>query len=101
MYIDGTFASFQQRTDTFSLKIYFSYRSSFVQAEITNFPSKPQDTQQDIFLKPVIRDNGFISYMYGRIFSEYNLSLSSIKTLWEQDLGEVFDEDRENPGLMD
>lgn len=31
--------------------------------------------------------------MYGRIFSEYNHSLSSIKTLWEQDLGEVFDED--------
>lgn len=97
LYIEGTFASFQQLTIKFSLKQsnFFQYLQirSFAQTELPNFPSKPQDTPQDKFLEPVLRQKGFISYMYGKIFSEYSQSLSSIKKLWEQDLGEALEED--------
>lgn len=96
LYIDETFASFQQLTERFSLgrNNFFQYLQirSFIQAETPNFPTKPED-EKNTFLQPVFREKGFISYMYSKIFSECNHSFSSIKTLWEQDLGEVLEED--------
>lgn len=53
----------------------------------------PSDTSLDIFFKPAPTLKGMISFIYAQIHSLRLVSLSSIKALWEEDLGIAFSDD--------
>lgn len=96
LYIDNTFASFEQLSKKLSLsnQHFFRYLQihNFVFHRFPQFPSIPSDTPLDTFLKPAPALNGMISLIYAQIHSLRLVSLSSIKVLWEEDLGIAFTE---------
>lgn len=97
LYIDNTFASFEQLSKKISLpnQHFFRYLQirNFVLHRFPQFPSMPSDTSLDIFLKPAPTLKGMISFIYAQIHSLRLVSLSSIKALWEEDLGIAFSDD--------
>lgn len=97
LYIDNTFASFEQLSGKFGLPKQHLFRffqiRSFVNSRFPQFPNTPTDSPLDTFLKPVPVLKGMISYFYTRIHLLRLVSLASIKALWELDLGEEISEE--------
>lgn len=96
LYIDNIFISFEKLSEKFSLpkRHFFRYLQvrSFVAHRFSQFPAMPPDSPVDIFLKPTSTFKGVISLIYSQIHSLRMASLASIKALWEDDLGVVFDD---------
>lgn len=91
LFIDNTFATFSQLENKFSIPKtsffrYFQIRSFVIQT-FPSFPSLPQDSSLDVFLKPTPMLKNMISYILAQIHSLQISSLNSIKVLWEEDLG--------------
>ena len=97
LYIDNTFASFQQLAQKFSLPNHHFFRylqvRNFITRMFPQFPGRPPETSLDIFLQPVPNLKGMISCIYEDIHSISSVSLDSIKTLWEGEMGDEISED--------
>lgn len=97
LYIEGTFASFQQLSSKFKIpnSHFFRYLQirSFVRDSTPQFPSQPGSHGVDTLLLPPPSSKGVISCMYGRILSLHGSSLSALKSLWELDIAQVIDDD--------
>uniref|UniRef100_A0A3B5RAA6 Reverse transcriptase domain-containing protein n=1 Tax=Xiphophorus maculatus TaxID=8083 RepID=A0A3B5RAA6_XIPMA len=97
MYIDNTFASFQQISGKFGIPRHHFFRylqvRSFVRSTYSDFPNLPKDSPLDIFLKPTVKSKGAISFFYNQITLLRPQTLNSYRSLWEEDLGQTISED--------
>uniref|UniRef100_A0A669BN31 Reverse transcriptase domain-containing protein n=1 Tax=Oreochromis niloticus TaxID=8128 RepID=A0A669BN31_ORENI len=95
LYIQNTFASFEQLSLKFGLpkSHFFRYLQirSFVKDKSSQFPSRSHSHDFDNLLSPPPPSQGLISCLYGRICSFGNFSTSAIKK--EQDLGCAIQDD--------
>lgn len=85
-------ASFQQLADKFSLPKQHLFRylqvRSFAHSTFPMFPNLPNDSTLDVFLTPFPTLKGSISNIYNQMYLLQPESLNSIKTAWEEDLGQ-------------
>lgn len=97
-YIDNVFASFQQLRENCAMPKHNFFRylqvRSFVRDTHPQFPSLPSVTPIDSFLKPIHVMKGMISHFYEEICSLRESSLASIKSQWEEDIGENIPEEQ-------
>ncbi len=97
LYIDNSFASFQQLSEKCSLpkQHFFRYLQihSFVSSRFPQFPNLPAESPLDTFLKPAPALKGMMSHFYAQIHFLRLVSLNSIKSFWEADLGEEITEE--------
>ena len=98
LYIEGSFASFQQISDKFGVPNthFFRYLQlrSFVKDMSPQFPLQPETSPIHTFLSfPTMSLKGIISCGYGRILCLHTPPLLALKASWEEDLGEEIDDD--------
>ena len=97
LYIDDTFASFEQLSTKYTLprSNFFRYLQirSFVRNVSPQFPNLPETVPVDSLLRPLPNTKGMISAMYILISSLRPTSLQHIKNMWEEDIGEEITED--------
>ena len=93
LFIDGSFASFQQLRTKFPIPHaqFFRYLQlrDFIRKQLPHFPACPLSSDIDSLLAPVQSFKGIISSLYSALSSQRNVSLDTIKHRWEQDLGET------------
>lgn len=91
LYIDDLFASFQQLSSKFDLpkSHFFRYLQirSYIKEKTPQFPHKPPSQGIDLVLSNPPPSKGPISFLYEKIYSLCDSSLSTVKAAWEQDLG--------------
>lgn len=92
LYIDGSFASFQQLSKKYSLPTphFFRYLQirSLVRSLFPNFPNIPPTNPTDSLFMPLPNVRGMISYIYNKMYALRPVSLNLTKSQWEEDLGE-------------
>lgn len=97
LYVNNLFASFQQLKELYSIPNHHFFRylqvRSFVLKTFSQFPNLPAATPLDPFYTQAFRQRGMISLIYNQIQSLSLASLSSVKSLWEEELGEGISED--------
>lgn len=97
LYINNTFASFQQISERYSLpqSHFFRYLQvrSFVLSMFTTFPNYPGDSPCDVFLQPLPSLKGAISNTYNQITLIRPHAVDAIRGLWEEDLGQGISEE--------
>lgn len=97
LYIDNTFATFEQLSVKFGLPRSHFFRflqiRSYVRSLDPRFPTLPGETQFDIFLTPLPTLKGSLSIIYRQLCSLQSTSLSNIKSSWEEELGEEISDD--------
>uniref|UniRef100_A0A3B1IPQ1 Reverse transcriptase domain-containing protein n=1 Tax=Astyanax mexicanus TaxID=7994 RepID=A0A3B1IPQ1_ASTMX len=97
LYVEGTFVSFQYLVEKFSIhkNNFFRYLQvrSFASSVNPQFPSAPEPTALDTFLKPLPIFKKMISQLYNLISSVQVTCLSNLKVQWEKDLGVLLTED--------
>ncbi|XP_077424735.1 tRNA-specific adenosine deaminase 1 isoform X2 [Vanacampus margaritifer] len=90
LYIDNTFVTFEQLVDKFYILCnnFFRFQvRSFACSLRTFFPTLPDKMALDTFLDPLPSLRGGLSIIYGQICGLRKTSLTSIKLLWELELG--------------
>uniref|UniRef100_A0A672FIX8 Reverse transcriptase domain-containing protein n=1 Tax=Salarias fasciatus TaxID=181472 RepID=A0A672FIX8_SALFA len=91
LFIDGTFASFDQLVVKFNIPRSHFFRflqlRSFISTSFTYFPSCPPETLLDSILKLKINCKGTIGKLYSLINTHNLRSLIFLKKQWEEDLG--------------
>lgn len=91
LFIDNTFALFQQISNRFSLPKNHFFRYLQVCSFITNtyreFPLLTDETPLDMFFKPPQRFTGIIFIVYKPNYSLRSHSLDSVKNTWSNELG--------------
>uniref|UniRef100_A0A3Q1EXS2 Reverse transcriptase domain-containing protein n=1 Tax=Acanthochromis polyacanthus TaxID=80966 RepID=A0A3Q1EXS2_9TELE len=97
LYIDNTFASFQQLSSKFCLpkSNFFRYLQirSFIKEKTSHFPTRPPSQGVDMILSLPPPSKGLISYIYERIHSFRDSSIRMVRITWEQDLGFTIQDD--------
>lgn len=93
LFIDGSFASFQQLHTKFLIPHthFFRYLQlhDLIRKQLPHFPECLPSSDIDSLLAPVQSFKGIISNLYSALSSQETLSLDIIKHRWEQDLGET------------
>ena len=97
LYVDNTFASFQQLSDIYELpkQHFFRYLQvrSCVQKIFPSFPNLPDGSVIDTFLNTLPTLKGTISFIYEEICELRSEPLNALKTRWEEDIGEEITEE--------
>lgn len=92
LYINNTFATFEQLSVKFSLPKHTFFRflqiRSYIRSVDPQFPILPDETQFDTLLAPLPTLKGTLSIIYRHICSLQTTSLNNIKSSWEKELGE-------------
>lgn len=103
LYIDGTFASFEQLKKTFNIKIsdFFRYLQvrDFVKKQMSNFNVMTEHNvlEQINMFNPLNR--GAVSYFYSILLKHEVVDEAKIKQAWEIELGVEIDSDSWKEGL--
>jgi exonuclease III len=97
MYIDGTFATFQQMKTKFQIPNthFFKYLQlrSFAASSVSHFPSLPPESLLDTVLKVNSYSKGAIGKIYS-VMNTHNMGpLAHVKRLWEEELSIRISED--------
>lgn len=97
LYIDNSFASFSQMTETFGIAKTHFFRflqiRDFIQHLTAQFPCKPPVNPVDIFLSVNPTSRGIMFNLYNLISKLHCSSTAAMRTAWEQDLNFTFTED--------
>lgn len=97
LYLDNSFASFEQLSEKFSLPSthFFRYLQlrHFLRNQIPNFPETPDMEIVDALLKLHPSRKGLISIIYDKLSAIKQVPLNKIKSAWEQDLNLSIDND--------
>ena len=103
LYIEDTFASFSQLSQTYNLpkNHFFRYLQvrSFVQKTFHSFPDKPTKSHIDCILQLKSDSGGLIAQIYDLIQKIDPLSTENLRKAWDSDLGTVFRDDQWNSVL--
>lgn len=97
LYIDNTFASFNQLSLTFHLPKshlfrYFQIRD-FTRKNFVDFPSLPNETLLDCILKTNPSNKGTVSRIYVSIIGSTSSDDTTLRQQWEADLGYTLDDE--------
>ena len=91
LYINNTFASFEQISRKFGLTnnniLRYLQIRDFTRKKFANFPTLPSPSCLDSLLRANMLNKSRVSFIYSHIMDNCNLSISHIQEQWENDLG--------------
>lgn len=97
LFVENTFASFEQMSEKFGLPNSHFFRflqvRHYVKCQVPSFPSLPPVYPLDAFFSLDPFSKGAVSRLYNLISSLDSPSLATVRTAWEQDLGLCFSDD--------